>query len=661
MAGGLLQLVSEGIQNQYLTKMPEITFFKTVYRRYTNFGLETSSLTFDQELDFGKTVSMTIPSIGDLISRNWLYVKFPVFQPDLNKISNVDVITNYQNRIEILTNQISVLETQYQYIIEYGRLMFGGFQIIEKYRNSININVNLLEVLFSNYYNSINQDYLDVINFIDAEIIDKTNIVSYLLDVGNSKTITEIIETSDLYQDNLIREMKIVLNRKKDLENKLENLQNKPIDYHWIPNLGHYLFTKIQIEMDGQIIDEITSEQMEIYYQHHLTEDYKENYSKLINGKSYQSFELFIPLNFWFNQSFGLGLPLVALRYSPIKLIFNINNIENLINFLDFENEFNYLRKNTYDYETMDVDLSGDSLIFEGKSYYLTQMEYLYHTNQVSLTNNLIYQENLEYHFDYLSESDYTYILETYGSIKENDEVYSLNQLELEDFILTYLTDNNLKNKILEWKYYINRFDQLTSYHLDNGELFADYIFMDEIEREKFANSQLNYIINLNQVTSFTIDQEYFNDELEFENHVKDVFWTFQKKNDLTGNRLNAPKYLTFLEEDYIINFQMILNGYRTFHDKNQPSYFRLVQNHKHLNSNFNKNIYYYSFSLYPEELQPSGGCSFGEIKGKEFQINFKDNTISENGNLIFKIHGRKQLILTISKGKGKLAFFNKT
>ena len=40
MAGGLMQLVAYGAQDLYLTGNPQMTFFKMVYKRYTNFSME---------------------------------------------------------------------------------------------------------------------------------------------------------------------------------------------------------------------------------------------------------------------------------------------------------------------------------------------------------------------------------------------------------------------------------------------------------------------------------------------------------------------------------------------------------------------------------------------------------------------------------------------
>ena len=68
MGGGLMQIVAYGSQDVYLTGDPQITFFKTVYKRYTNFALEAIEQTFNGSADFGKRVSCTISRNGDLIN-----------------------------------------------------------------------------------------------------------------------------------------------------------------------------------------------------------------------------------------------------------------------------------------------------------------------------------------------------------------------------------------------------------------------------------------------------------------------------------------------------------------------------------------------------------------------------------------------------------------
>ena len=69
MGGGLMQLVAYGAQDIYLTGNPQITFFKVVYRRHTNFAMECIEQTFNGTVGVGQsTVTATISRNGDLVS-----------------------------------------------------------------------------------------------------------------------------------------------------------------------------------------------------------------------------------------------------------------------------------------------------------------------------------------------------------------------------------------------------------------------------------------------------------------------------------------------------------------------------------------------------------------------------------------------------------------
>ena len=77
MGGGLLQLVAYGAQDVYLTGNPQITFFKVVYRRHTNFAMEAIQQTFNGNVGYGNTVTCQISRNGDLINRMYLQVSVP--------------------------------------------------------------------------------------------------------------------------------------------------------------------------------------------------------------------------------------------------------------------------------------------------------------------------------------------------------------------------------------------------------------------------------------------------------------------------------------------------------------------------------------------------------------------------------------------------------
>ena len=77
MGGGLLQIVAYGSQDIYLTGNPQITFFKAVYRRHTNFSMESIKQTINGTADFGEEVNVTLQRNADLVHKMYIQVKLP--------------------------------------------------------------------------------------------------------------------------------------------------------------------------------------------------------------------------------------------------------------------------------------------------------------------------------------------------------------------------------------------------------------------------------------------------------------------------------------------------------------------------------------------------------------------------------------------------------
>jgi hypothetical protein len=74
MGGGLMQLVAYGAQDIYLTGNPQITFFKVVYRRHTNFSMEAIEQTWNGSSNTDGRCTATISRNGDLVYRMYLDV-----------------------------------------------------------------------------------------------------------------------------------------------------------------------------------------------------------------------------------------------------------------------------------------------------------------------------------------------------------------------------------------------------------------------------------------------------------------------------------------------------------------------------------------------------------------------------------------------------------
>ena len=89
MTGGLLQLVAYGAQDIYLTGNPQITFFKVVYRRHTNFALESIENVFNGVARFGNRVTCQISRNGDLINRMYLVTTLPALAANGSALDSV--------------------------------------------------------------------------------------------------------------------------------------------------------------------------------------------------------------------------------------------------------------------------------------------------------------------------------------------------------------------------------------------------------------------------------------------------------------------------------------------------------------------------------------------------------------------------------------------
>tara|TARA_X000000368_G_scaffold378783_1_gene333410 strand:+ start:107 stop:1174 length:1068 start_codon:yes stop_codon:yes gene_type:complete len=94
MAGGLLQLVAYGSQDIYLTGNPQITFFKAIYRRHTNFSIESIQQSFSGNVGYGKRITCQLSRNGDLVHKVYLVFtsgKINPFYSNYLSLNNVEI------------------------------------------------------------------------------------------------------------------------------------------------------------------------------------------------------------------------------------------------------------------------------------------------------------------------------------------------------------------------------------------------------------------------------------------------------------------------------------------------------------------------------------------------------------------------------------------
>jgi hypothetical protein len=122
MGGGLMQLVAYGAQDIYLTGNPQITFFKVVYRRHTNFSMEHIEQTINGISGWNKTITSIISRTGDLLHTINLDWKSTTNTTDVN----MRIPHNFGH-----------------YMIDWIRLDIGGTEIDKIYGHWMEVNSRL--------------------------------------------------------------------------------------------------------------------------------------------------------------------------------------------------------------------------------------------------------------------------------------------------------------------------------------------------------------------------------------------------------------------------------------------------------------------------------------------------------------------------------------
>jgi len=147
MGGGLVQLAAYGSQDVYLTTNPQITYFKAVYRRYTNFAMESIQQLIDGNINFGGNITVVIARNGDLLGSIVLQFNLPNPATYILNASSYD----YFGWIQGVGN----------HLIANMSIEVGGQQIDEQYGKWMDIwsELNLNNSQVSGYGNMVGKNF----------------------------------------------------------------------------------------------------------------------------------------------------------------------------------------------------------------------------------------------------------------------------------------------------------------------------------------------------------------------------------------------------------------------------------------------------------------------------------------------------------------------
>jgi hypothetical protein len=136
MGGGLLQLVAYGAQDAYITANPQITFWKGLYKRHTNFAMEPFRVSFTGQPNWGTKQSAVISRHADLLYSTYVEVVLPY----LSDNSTIAALwNNPKGRLGYNLIRYAELEIGGQLIDRlYGEWLFLWDTLSNNYTGSVN-------------------------------------------------------------------------------------------------------------------------------------------------------------------------------------------------------------------------------------------------------------------------------------------------------------------------------------------------------------------------------------------------------------------------------------------------------------------------------------------------------------------------------------------
>jgi hypothetical protein len=700
MTGGIIQMVISGKQDIYLTINPEITFFKKVYKRHTNFSTELIEILPEQTINFNDELSFILNQ-GDAIHRCYFEITLPSYSFSDKYITNTNYIDRKKLIIANLTTQYNTYKTLYDNLKGFVDVESNLYRILYNILQTENITLTLLkeQVASFNYKNKLTKDLYKT--KVDETILNEINISTYIsnliLLVTNAKTYdplifisnTEIINKITIYYNQMVYYLNYYNDLINETQSKLDALiQPNQINFNFAEYLGHNFFEYVKLEIGGNEFDKYTKDILHIQQMHNVSPDQMPNYLTMIghtsdmityNNNIKGNRKILVPLIFWFNKNPGASLPLVAMQYSTVVINTKLSNISKIICFENYEK--NYL-------DVINVTVSNLTTFTLNTNLKYTSYTININNKSISYVCNIINAELLLLKFPELNDTQRALVLKTNGTYggsgNSTDGLnYIMNKDQWFHFLMTITNDiyKDFIYKIMSYYPYINYNLYCSSIEVPDIKLICEAVFLDDIERTKFAGGKLEYIVERFVSDTFTIkNTDFFDCELSFNNPCKELIWYIQPNLFIDGYSPFGQNYElkfdinNYTNKNILIKQQFILNQLDVLLSNVDNNYYTNVLSYKFLNNTLPDGLYYHPFCLYPEETQPSGTCNFRYIKGKQYNVILNSlwlkeyltqlkilftssNTIDIKNTLILKMIGKVYDMFIVTHGQAKLLF----
>ena len=464
----------------------------------------------------------------------------------------------------------------------------------------------------------------------------------------------------------------------------------------WLDFPGEQLISMVEVEIGGQRIDRQYGDWMHIWNQLTLTAEQERGYNKMIghttqltylidpkfadietacgaNGapaavcaprKALPETTLYVPLQFWFCRNPGLALPLIALQYHEVRI-----NLE-----LRPSDECLWAVKSL---STKANSVAGQKVVTVGGNVKQTA------AYQKSLVATSLYVDYIFLDTDErrrMAQNPHEYLIEQLQFTGDESVGSSSNKIKLnfnhpcKELVFVVQKDENVDycSSFLEGEVLCNAFGAQPFNYTDAIDALPNSISAfaaletvrdnkGVIENELFQDAGADltsdeYGAGFTAASASAIHEswDYYSTNVgaattRYGSNVSDA-GAFV----LAETALNMHCW----GQNPVVTCKLQLNGQDRFSER-EGTYFDLVQPFQHHTRSPDTGINVYSFSLRPEEHQPSGTCNFSRIDNATLQLVLSANTVGGESTAKVRVYTTNFNVLRIMSGMGGLAYSN--
>lgn len=175
-------------------------------------------------------------------------------------------------------------------------------------------------------------------------------------------------------------------------------------------------------------------------------------------------------------------------------------------------------------------------------------------------------------------------------------------------------------------------------------DLFVEYVYVTEAEREYIKSHELIYVTQSFQRMSYRVPAGKTSIQLltSFVNDVKELFWVIQ-----SDAAANVYDYGT---TDQLVNLRLTLNGQdRITPDYATAQYLRVIQGLQCHTRIPNGRYYMYSFALEPESDTPTGELNMTNITQQQHTLTLAPHAVP----LTIRVYAHSYNLFSVAKGNG--------